>query len=121
LHEVECAAFVEELLPDQTWWYHYYAELPVYFEPVAGATYWLSIQALYPWYEGGQWGWGECLPDDYWGAEAVNVFDALGVTEWTPYSCDDPYEHRECAFALYAEEISATEDSSWGNIKAMYR
>ncbi len=121
VYEEECLAFVEELLPDQSWWYHYYCELAAPFAQQSGQTYWLSIQAVYPWYEGGQWGWGECVAEDYWSGEAVYVFDALGVPDWSPISSSDPYEHRECAFVLYADQFSATEASSWSGIKAMFR
>lgn len=121
LYQQECGAYSEELLPDQSWWYRYYCELPVPFAQEQGQTYWLSIQALYPWYEGGQWGWGECVPGDYWGAEAVQIFDVMGVPDWEPISSQDPYEHRECAFVLYKDVINPVRPSSWSMIKGMYR
>ncbi|MBD3348115.1 MAG: hypothetical protein GF400_02830 [Candidatus Eisenbacteria bacterium] len=121
LFEQTCFDFVEEVLPDQTWWYHYYCALDPPFEQAAGETYWLSVQAVYPWYEGGQWGWGECVSGDYWGGEAVYVFDALGIDEWAPVSSSDPYEHRECAFVLYKDEISPVEQASWTRIKGLFR
>jgi hypothetical protein len=49
----------------------YEASLPVPFEPVAGATYWISIQAVD---DGGnpyQWGWQESL--EGWNADAVQI------------------------------------------------
>jgi len=119
--EQTCLTYTEELLADQSWWYRYYCELEPAFGPEEGVTYWLSVQALYPWYEGGQWGWGECVSEDYWGGEAVYVFDALGVTDWAPVSSSDPYEHRECAFVLYQNITSPVAESSWTCIKGLFR
>ncbi|MFH1689827.1 MAG: hypothetical protein ABIE42_06260 [Candidatus Eisenbacteria bacterium] len=121
LYEHECAAYVEELLPEQTWWYRYYCDLAEPFAQVPGETYWVSIQAMYPWYEGGQWGWGECVAEDYWSDEAVYVFDALGVPAWAPISTSDPYVHRECAFVLYVDNFNPVEPASWSVVKAMFR
>ncbi len=121
LHVQDCTVYTEDLLPEQSWWYRYYCELDEPFPQEEGGTYWVSIQAVYPWYEGGQWGWGECVADDYFGGEGVQVFDAMGVDEWAPLSALDPYVERECAFVLYKDQISPVRDSSWSAIKGLYR
>ena len=55
------------------------------------------------------------------GAEAVFVFDAIGVPAWTPISASDPFEHRECAFVLYVDNFNPVEPASWSVVKALYR
>lgn len=113
--------YTEDVLPGEGLWYRYYCELDPPLAQQEGETYWISIQAVYSWYEGGQWGWGECVVADYWGGEAVHVFDSLGVTEWTPYSCVEPYEHRECAFVLYKDVFNPVADASWTRVKRLFR
>ncbi len=121
LLEQECVDYTEELLPGQSWWYHYYCELDQPFLGETGCTYWVSIQAVYPWYEGGQWGWGECVADDQCGGEAVLIFDAMGVDEWEPLSASDPYLERGCAFVLYSDQMNPVASSSWSAIKGLFR
>lgn len=121
LHVQECTDYSEELIPEQAWWYRYYCELEEPFLQEEGVIYWVSVQAVYPWYEGGQWGWGECVPEDHFGSEAVRVFDAMGMDEWEPVSASDPYLERECAFVLYKDVINPVQPSSWTAIKGLYR
>jgi len=85
-----------------------------------GETYWISIQAVHLFFAGGQWGWKECLPEDYWNDEAVMVFPALGIPEWTPASLVIG-EYAELAFVLYGEVFNPVESTTWSNVKAMFR
>jgi hypothetical protein len=117
LYEESCLAYAED--PEWTM-YHYYQEFPLPFDQQAGNTYWVSVQAVYGFFTGGQWGWAECLADHYWNDEAVLVFPELGIPEWTPMTAATG-EYAELAFALYADGFSALEGTSWSRVKALFR
>jgi hypothetical protein len=94
--------------------------LPLPFEQQPGETYWISIQAVLLFFTGCQWGWGECLPDYYWNGEAVVVFPALGIPDWTNASAVIG-EYAELSFVLYGEVANPVESRTWSSVKAMFR
>ena len=116
-YEEECLVYAED--PDGGG-YHYVQELAVPFEQEAGEIYWISIQAVHLFFAGGQWGWFECLADDYWNDEAVLVFPELGIPEWSPMTLVTG-EYHELAFVLYGQVFSPVEATTWSGVKAMFR
>ena len=117
LYEEDCLVYTED--PDGTI-YHYTQELALPFEQEAGEICWISIQAVHLFFTGSQWGWIECLPDDYWNDEAVMVFPELGIPEWTPMTLATG-EYAELAFVLYGEVFNPVESETWSSVKAMFR
>jgi hypothetical protein len=117
LYEEDCLVYVEEPAGGI---YRYEQDLALPFEQQAGETYWISIQAVHLFFTGGQWGWQECVPGDYWNDEAVVVFPELGVPEWTPVSLVIG-EYVELAFVLYGEVFNPVESTTWSSVKAMFR
>lgn len=117
LYEEDCLVYSEESEGDA---YRYMQELAVPIDQVTGETYWISIQAVHLFFTGGQWGWFECLSDDYWNHEAVVVFPALGIPEWTAASLVIG-EYAELAFVLYGEPANPVENATWSSVKAMFR
>jgi hypothetical protein len=101
--------------------YHYFCDLAVPFDQMAGMIYWVSVQPALPFLTGSQWGWCECDPIYYWMDEGVGEFDVLGIPRWTPFS--DPIyigAYIELAFVLHGP-ASPVENTSWGGIKAMFK
>ena len=117
LYEQSCLVYSEDPEGDG---YHYLQELALPFEQEAGEVYWISIQAVHLFFTGGQWGWFECLSEDYWNDEAVMVFPQLGIPEWTTASLVVG-EYAELAFALYSELMNPVESTTWSSVKAMFR
>ena len=97
--------------------FHYYQELTTPFNQVQGEVYWVSFQAVLVFQP--QWGWCECDPQYYWGDEAVMDFALLGYPRWTTMTSATG-TYYELSFVLHGAP-SPVEDSSWGNIKALYR
>ncbi len=124
LYEEQCYAYTETYLwggPSPTaYFYNYYCELTPQFAPLPGATYWLSIQAVYPFYDGGQWGrrrsrthWGDFM--------AFKSLYFCGDEEWHE-SFEAFGDGYDLAFGLYAgEQACPVEETTWTSIKAMYR
>ena len=112
---VEYIAFPEQ--------YYYCSEIPGGFAPNPGDTYWLSIVAVNPFLPANQqWYWYECVTEDYWGAEATLKSAFWGYPEWTPWSVRNwDNHHVEMAFSLYSRGDTPVEDTSWAEIKAMFR
>jgi hypothetical protein len=117
IYEQACLTYSEEAAGGL---YHYEQELAMPFEQEAGETYWISIQAVHLFFTGGQWGWQECLPEDYWNDEAVIVFPALGIPDWTTASLVIG-EYAELSFVLSGEVFNPVESTTWSSVKAMFR
>jgi hypothetical protein len=62
---------------------HYSQELVVPFSPVAGAHYWISVQAIYLEQPSNFWYWNRCPNDENWGFEGAFVSASFGVPVWT--------------------------------------
>lgn len=117
LREEECFAYAEEADGSV---YHYSCTLDTPFEQEADSVYWLSVQAVHGFFSGSQWGWSECVSEDYWNSEATLVFPELGVPQWTAMSLATGAYH-ELAFVLYGNVVSPVETVGWSRIKAMFR
>jgi hypothetical protein len=115
LYQEPCYVFTEDYDEDyQQYHYTQYLEYPFFQE--AGNKYWISIYAFfcYP----PQFGW--CIGEPPWGDPANFYSPFFGYPEWTPSQYVWGVEY-DMAFVLYGPSISPVEDSSWGNIKAMFR
>ena len=101
--------------------YYYSSVVPGGFVPTPDVTYWLSIIAIHasP-LANQQWSWYNCIPDDYWGAEATMRSDFFGNPEWISWSLR-PSNYVEHAFILYSRADTPVHDSSWGRLKVMFR
>ncbi len=124
--EQECFS-ATEVWDEEYQQYHYSQELPQWFYQEVGTVYWFSVQAEVCMPDQG-WGWCECDPSYYWNDEAVwtsqNPDPYWFFPTWTPpsvFTGDPDYYYMELAFCLFSELGSPVEDSSWGNIKALYR
>lgn len=115
IYQEPCYNFTEDYDVDYEQ-YHYvqYLENPFFQEE--GNIYWLSVYAYfcYP----PQFGW--CTGEPPWNDCASFYAPFFGFDEWTTAEivwgvCYD------MAFVLYGPSVSPVEDSSWGNIKAMFR
>lgn len=102
--------------------YYYSCALPVGFAPTPGKTYWISIIAVHasPLAQQ-QWAWYDCIPDDYWGAEAAMRSEFFGNPDWISWSLRPYGNYVEHAFILYAGGDSPVERSSWTKLKAMFK
>ena len=118
LYEAECWIYNEEW-DEQYEQYHYYHELVLPFDQTPGSIYWFSVQAVVCWPP--TWAWCECDPIYYWNDEAVIVSEYYGIPEWAPVSGGDPQLYLELAFVLHTMPGSPAEESSWGNIKALFK
>lgn len=122
VYEETILDFTAEFLADMNnYWYS--CDIPGGFAPNPGQIYWLSIIGVHSGSHGGhQWFWYECISDDYWGAEGALKSDFWGYPEWTPWSIrnhlNNPVEH---VFTLYSRGDTPVEDTSWAQIKAMFR
>jgi len=125
LYEEECLFFTEDW-EEQYQQYHYSQELPQPFEQVAGTIYWISVQAIVCMPDLG-WAWCECDPVYHWNDEAVwrseNPDPNWYFPNWTPVSVytAGAYDRADLSFRLISEPGSPVEESSWGNIKALFR
>lgn len=131
LYEDECLYYTK-VWEEEVQQYHYYQELPQSFLQVAGSIYWISIQARVCYPDCG-WGWCECDDAEWWNDEAVWRSQHLGdpnapewdVPEWTPVSVftggAPPYDHAELSFRPLSGSASPIQESSWGNVKALFR
>jgi hypothetical protein len=110
----------EQIWEDGSYYVHHYTgDLPVPFEPAAGDTYWLCVQAIH---QTKQWWWLATQPCDWWGEEAAYRASAVSQVPWTPISeYTSVYDHLEMAFVLHADDWTAVEETTWGVIKAMFR
>ncbi len=118
VHEVMVYSWTAEPVPDYDFNYHYAADLPVAFDPVAGNVCWISVQAIHD--DMGQWYWLECVDSDYWNDEGTLRSEYWGYPDWVPLG-EILGGHTEFSFVLYADVCSPVEDASWGHIKAMFR
>lgn len=122
LYEEACYVYAETWesgVEPEILFYHYFQELTVPFEQVPGNIYWLTVQAIYPYATGGQWGWR--VSDDHWNDYcAFKSLYFAGDDAW-----HDGYEifadYYDLAFSLYVDDISPVEATSWSGIKAMFR
>ena len=94
------------------------------FDPVpmdAGASYWVSVQAVIQIDPAGYWGW--CCSDVVL-CPAMVTAPSYGVIDWTPAYPNifpDLPEVEERAFCLYTDGAVITEVTNWGAVKALYR
>lgn len=119
LHEEVCYDYDQTYYPEYDQ-YRYFCEFQYPFFPEAGNIYWASVQAALVWPP--QWGWSECGGAYSWNEESVLDFALLGVTRWTPISMVPGITptRKDLAFVLHGP-FTPVEDSTWGNIKALYR
>jgi hypothetical protein len=91
---------------------------------VQGQTYWISIRAVvtdpssvWEWFSGN-------TPDGPWNCKCMVKGDYFGATGWIPIY-PDLWPVPECismSFCLYYDEAAAaTDQSTWGRIKGMFR
>ena len=124
LYEEECLSFTE-VWDEQYQQYRYAQELPLPFQQEIGTVYWISIQAVVCAPAQG-WAWCECDPFYYWNDEAVwrsqNPDPNWFFPNWTPPSVyTGGVYYMELAFCLWSGPGAPVKESSWGNIKALYR
>ena len=117
LYEEDCLVYFEEAEGEV---YHYTHDLEVAFPQEAGQVYWFSVQAVHGFFSGSQWGWCECVEDDFWGSEATMVFPELGIPNWTSMTMATGVYH-ELAFVLYGNVSNPVNHSCWARIKMHFR
>jgi hypothetical protein len=122
LYEEPCVVFHEDYESGgpypATYFYHYYQTLQTPLNQVPGNIYWISIQAIYPWATGGQWGWR--ASDRHW-----NDYVAF---KWAYFMGDSLWHggygafgsYYDLAFVLYVDITNAVEPSTWSDIKAIF-
>jgi hypothetical protein len=116
IYQEPCYIFFEDYDPDYEQ-YHYFQYLENPFFQEEGMIYWVSIYAVFPYPP--QYGW--CVGEPQWWDCANFKSDFFGYPEWTSSEivwgiCYD------MAFVLYGQyDPNPVEETSWGNIKAMFK
>ena len=92
-------------------YYMYEFDMPA-FTPTPGAIYWITFQPELLFDPNGQFGVQMSL--DFYNCASMQLFPLLGTDPWAVHGNGD------MAFCLYNSTATATQDSDWGAVKALY-
>jgi len=116
IYQEPCYMFAEDYDEDyQQFHYVQYFDYP--FQQEQGNIYWISIYAVFPYPP--QHGW--CIGEPQWNDCASFYAPFFGYPEWTD-AITVWGECHDMAFVLYGPYgNNPVEETSWGNIKAMFK